>query len=880
MAEDFRALIEAQKETTRLLMTAEQQAEMDAAIAESQHKDKIKSDIRIEAGRKAWQTRQDNKKLSAGGAAAKEDAQEKASAEKKNQNLLKKIAGGVTGMFGKMNEKIKGVGKGFMAMLKTTLLAGFMIALLAFLQSDEWKKMKVWIVEKLVPKLKDFWTKTLKPFIDNLLIFIKDPSWDTFGNIFGGVENKSSLAFAVAGLAFLFRPIRTTMLAGGLLFKGMKGLAGMFGKEGFLNKGIKNLLGFKPKVKPAIPGMPGGPGGPPEGTKKIGKLKQIASKASKSIGDGLRSVWGKSVSIVQKAGTGIASIASRASGAISGALGSIWSGGKAGAAKVGGKALSAGKGLLRLMGGAARFAGPIGLAVTAGIGIIGGVTAGIEAYKDTPEGQSKIANAVKHGAAGALEALTFGLISKDTFVKAFEGIGESFNKLADWIYTPGSWSPGGTTSAKLFGVSLGFPDIGSMLEAGWDELGKSFTKFVNWIYTPGQGSPGGTTSAKLFGVSLGFPDIGSMLKAGWDKLGTFFTGIANWIYTPGTAATMGGGGTSAKLFGIELKFPDFDISLPTKEELVAMLPAWIRDFEFPEFPEMPKWMKDFKFPEFPDFELPKLENLTMPDFNLKEDWDKFTSSIPQWIKNNIFDPGAAGRGGSGAGSPMKIFGMELSFPSLNISFSGMADKIKSLLPEWLTNPVGFIKGLVAKMAKQLSWIPGMGSDDDAPMDPKLKADALAVLDAREKTLKKGIAKQQKLIDKMLKKRPDRDVSNYQMGIDARKAKLADIAAQRIEIEKRKMGGPVRKGVPYLVHGTPKKPELFVPSSSGMILSAQKTEKIMQAGLQRGTPAAGAAGPAIVNAPVNTVNNSQTNTTVSSTELKHPSAILASVNIAA
>ena len=134
---------------------------------------------------------------------------------------------------------------------------------------------------------------------------------------------------------------------------------------------------------------------------------------------------------------------------------------------------------------------------------------------------------------------------------------------------------------------------------------------------------------------------------------------------------------------------------------------------------------------------------------------------------------------------------------------------------------------------------------------------------------------------MLKKHPERNVSNYQMGIDAREAKLADIAAEKIEIEKRKMGGPVTKNVPYLVHGTPKKPELFVPSSSGMILSAQRTEQIMQAALQKGAAAAGGGGgPALVNAPVNTVNNSQSNTTVTSTELKHPSAILNKVNLAA
>ena len=43
---------------------------------------------------------------------------------------------------------------------------------------------------------------------------------------------------------------------------------------------------------------------------------------------------------------------------------------------------------------------------------------------------------------------------------------------------------------------------------------------------------------------------------------------------------------------------------------------------------------------------------------------------------------------------------------------------------------------------------------------------------------------------------------------------------------------------------------------------------------------GGGGPALVNVPVNTINNSQTNTTVTSTSLKHPSEILAAVNAAA
>ena len=175
----------------------------------------------------------------------------------------------------------------------------------------------------------------------------------------------------------------------------------------------------------------------------------------------------------------------------------------------------------------------------------------------------------------------------------------------------------------------------------------------------------------------------------------------------------------------------------------------------------------------------------------------------------------------------------------------------------------------------------MGSDDDAPMDPKAKAEALKSLKGREDRIKKRIKKQEALMDKILKRNPDAYVKNYKMVIDRHKLALEELQAERTAIEKRKMGGPVKKGVPYLVGEGTVKPELFVPDNSGMILSAQKTERIMQAGYARVTAAgAGAAGPAIVNAPVNTVNNSQTNTTVSSTELKHPSAILNKVNLAA
>ena len=192
MADDFKALIEEQRRTTRLLMSAEERAEMDAAIAEEQHKEKIKSDKRIEGGRKAWQTRQANKEISAGGAAAKEDAQEEAANEKKTQGLLGKIAGGITGMFGKMKEKIKGAGKGIMAMLKGTLVAGLLLAVVAFLESPYWEETKKIIVEDILPVLITFFE------------FIKD-NWQA---ILGGIVAVKA-ALVAAKILAIFQKIKT-----------------------------------------------------------------------------------------------------------------------------------------------------------------------------------------------------------------------------------------------------------------------------------------------------------------------------------------------------------------------------------------------------------------------------------------------------------------------------------------------------------------------------------------------------------------------------------------------------------------------------------------------------------------------------------------------
>ena len=96
-----------------------------------------------------------------GGAAAKEKKTEEEQTTKKDTGYLKTMAAGITGLWGKAKQKLKNVGGSLMKFLKGTALAGMMVALLAFLNSETWKKMK-----------------------ENILKFIEDPSLKSFANIF------------------------------------------------------------------------------------------------------------------------------------------------------------------------------------------------------------------------------------------------------------------------------------------------------------------------------------------------------------------------------------------------------------------------------------------------------------------------------------------------------------------------------------------------------------------------------------------------------------------------------------------------------------------------------------------------------------------------
>jgi len=86
----------------------------------------------------------------------KEIDDEKAKLQEKNQSLLGKIAGGIMGLKDAAKDKLKSASKGIMAILKGTLIAGFALAMVAFLNSKYWEDTKKVIVEDILPGVQKF----------------------------------------------------------------------------------------------------------------------------------------------------------------------------------------------------------------------------------------------------------------------------------------------------------------------------------------------------------------------------------------------------------------------------------------------------------------------------------------------------------------------------------------------------------------------------------------------------------------------------------------------------------------------------------------------------------------------------------------------------
>ena len=92
------------------------------------------------------------------------------------------------------------------------------------------------------------------------------------------------------------------------------------------------------------------------------------------------------------------------------------------------------------------------------------------------------------------------------------------------------------------------------------------------------------------------------------------------------------------------------------------------------------------------------------------------------------------------------------------------------------------------------------------------------------------------------------------------------------------GGPIRAGQPYIVgEGGP---EMIIPSTAGQVMNSQRTLQMQQASLQKSIQGMGGSGSVLNNMPVSNISTNQSNTTVTSTPMRHPSPIIDMVNSAA
>ena len=151
--------------------------------------------------------------------------------------------------------------------------------------------------------------------------------------------------------------------------------------------------------------------------------------------------------------------------------------------------------------GALRFAGPIGLAVTAGMGLFDGITAGIEEFKKS----GKVGAAVKEGFAGTLSGLSFGLIPQESISGFFDSVGNTFSESVEMVKT--DFKSGVERLKDLAAPGIeSLKDIGSDLKEKFEGLKDKASAFI------------GNIGDKIKGVIDKMPSISEV----GDKISGFF----------------------------------------------------------------------------------------------------------------------------------------------------------------------------------------------------------------------------------------------------------------------------------------------------------------------------------------------------------------------
>ena len=154
----------------------------------------------------------------------KQDAEDEANADKKQNMILQKIGAGISGLFEMGKKGAKAAKIGGLAILSTLAIGAFLIALGKFLQSQTFKDLTKYISEVILPKLLDFWE------------FVKE-NWEEIAVLIAGIITVLAITKFVelaTRVKDAFKAIRTFMLVTMLpAVKGMIGGALTTGKQTF-----------------------------------------------------------------------------------------------------------------------------------------------------------------------------------------------------------------------------------------------------------------------------------------------------------------------------------------------------------------------------------------------------------------------------------------------------------------------------------------------------------------------------------------------------------------------------------------------------------------------------------------------------------------------
>ena len=312
------------------------------------------------------------------GAERKELLKEQAAKDKKSLSVFQNIELGVRNLGESFAEKFKGMASAGMGFLKKGALIALLFLLPKILNSEAAKNLVKLIQDKVIP-----FFKRMSEFFEGI-----------FGEGTGGL-----VATLTAVGAILYGP---TIIK--LLFKAAKGLVGAVMS---LLSDSTTALGTDTKGK---------------GKGKFSRLGRGLSKLFKGGGK-LAVGVGKGAVGLAKGATGAATTVGK--GIVSGAksAGNIIS--KTGPAAASKAASVIGSGA-KLAAGAAKFAGPVGLAITGALAVTDGLKAGMEEFKKS----GKLGKAVQEGLAGAASGLTFGLISQETISGGMSKVGEAISDSA------------------------------------------------------------------------------------------------------------------------------------------------------------------------------------------------------------------------------------------------------------------------------------------------------------------------------------------------------------------------------------------------------------------------------------------------------------------